>query len=207
MSEVSRHIRVPQQRRSIEKRSRIVAAAYAIFGSRGYHNVTTIDIAHESGLSTGTVYSYFTDKKSIFLEALENYYTMMDNSLLESFKDTVPGQTTDGLIRKFLLTLIDVNETSHAFHKELMSLIYTDPDVHRSYIAHHDRIIQIIIEQLKYWRISTSSESLFLVISMMENISREVNYNPQSNYNRENLIRLCEDFVHLLIDKAQAKQD
>ena len=59
------YVRVPQQKRSIEKKQRIIEAGYSMFIKKGYFDTNTAEIAREAGLSTGSVYAYFSDKKDI----------------------------------------------------------------------------------------------------------------------------------------------
>ena len=58
---------IPQQPRSIEKRNKIIEAGFRLFSEKGYYNTNTAEIANQSGVSTGILYRYFTDKKAIYL--------------------------------------------------------------------------------------------------------------------------------------------
>ena len=66
-------IREPKQKRSIEKKERIIKAGYELFAEKGYFNTNTAEIAKQAGVSTGIVYGYFHDKRDILLEALDIY--------------------------------------------------------------------------------------------------------------------------------------
>ena len=48
-------------------RDRIVRAALAVFGERGFHRATMQDIVRESGLSVGAIYTYFRSKSDLIL--------------------------------------------------------------------------------------------------------------------------------------------
>ncbi len=65
--------RIPVQKRSIEKRKRILEAGFQLFCEKGYYKTNTIEIARHAKVSTGTVYSYFKDKKEIYMGAYETY--------------------------------------------------------------------------------------------------------------------------------------
>jgi AcrR family transcriptional regulator len=52
-------------------RGRILRAARAVFGARGYHGATIEEIADEAGLSNGAIYYNFDSKGDLFLELLE----------------------------------------------------------------------------------------------------------------------------------------
>ena len=59
--------RVPQQARSRQKRDAVLAAAVRLFEQRGYDATTADDIAAEAQVSIGTFYSYFRNKRQVFL--------------------------------------------------------------------------------------------------------------------------------------------
>jgi len=59
--------RVPQQARSRQKRDALLAAAARLFAERGYEATTADDIAAAAEVSVGTFYSYFRNKRQVFL--------------------------------------------------------------------------------------------------------------------------------------------
>jgi TetR/AcrR family transcriptional repressor of mexJK operon len=71
--------RVPQQARSREKRAEILKAAARLFGERGYAGTTSDDIAQAAGVSVGTFYNYFRNKRQVLvtlvIERLEDIFT------------------------------------------------------------------------------------------------------------------------------------
>jgi AcrR family transcriptional regulator len=52
-------------------RGRILRAARAVFGARGFHRATIEEIADEAGLSNGAIYYNFDSKGDLFLALLE----------------------------------------------------------------------------------------------------------------------------------------
>jgi TetR/AcrR family transcriptional regulator, fatty acid metabolism regulator protein len=48
-----------------EKRKRILAAAVALFGQRGFHEARIAEIAARAGVAEGTVYLYFRNKEDL----------------------------------------------------------------------------------------------------------------------------------------------
>ena len=65
--------RIPTQKRSIEKRNRIIEKGFELMCEKGYYNISTPDIAEAAEVSTGIIYQYFNDKKDIFIEGVKNY--------------------------------------------------------------------------------------------------------------------------------------
>ena len=46
----------------------IIEAAEELFSQRGYHNTQVMDIVKAVGMSAGTFYNYFTDKRDLFAQ-------------------------------------------------------------------------------------------------------------------------------------------
>ena len=63
----------PQQRRSREQVDRILAATRTLLAEGGIEAVTTVNIAREAGVSIGSFYQYFPNKKSVLIALYEEY--------------------------------------------------------------------------------------------------------------------------------------
>jgi AcrR family transcriptional regulator len=53
------------------RRKRIVAAAYKVFGEKGYHETNISDIADRLKIGHGTFYRYFENKLDIFVHVID----------------------------------------------------------------------------------------------------------------------------------------
>ena len=69
---VRRRKRVFKQERSKETYEAILRAAATVFAKQGFEKAQAPDIARVAGISTGAVYRYFTDKREIFLELIDD---------------------------------------------------------------------------------------------------------------------------------------
>ncbi|MGA2480396.1 MAG: TetR/AcrR family transcriptional regulator, partial [Spirochaetia bacterium] len=54
------------RRKDTEKPAQIIEAAFAVFGDIGFEGTLIKDIAERAGISSGTIYTYFQDKKDLF---------------------------------------------------------------------------------------------------------------------------------------------
>lgn len=118
--------REPQQRRSIEKKNKIIEIGFRLMCENGYQKTTTADIAKAAGVSTGIIYSYFKDKHDIFTAGLELNGKQMIVPMYAQF--TFPLD-----IRKSLDIVIDSLIEGHKIfrnaHKEIDSLVMTDEEI------------------------------------------------------------------------------
>jgi AcrR family transcriptional regulator len=72
MNQVSSYGRVPKTARGRKTRDRLLEAAEAEFGKKGFHDTAISDITHRAGVALGTFYTYFESKQEIFA-ALVSY--------------------------------------------------------------------------------------------------------------------------------------
>jgi len=63
----------PGRPKDLEKRAAILAAAQALFPTKGYDAVSMDAIAQAAGVSKLTLYSHFTDKDTLFGAAVEEF--------------------------------------------------------------------------------------------------------------------------------------
>jgi len=72
-------------------RERILGAARAVFGARGYQGATIEEIAEEAGLSNGAIYYNFGSKGDLFFELLEERQDERIRHLHRTLAETAAG--------------------------------------------------------------------------------------------------------------------
>ena len=83
-------VREPSRKSSIEKKEHIIEIGFHMICEKGYHHVSTVDIAKKAGVSTGIIYQYFQDKHDILLAGIRKY-----SDLLYSFFFDILKEETD----------------------------------------------------------------------------------------------------------------
>src|SRR5687767_7148753 len=78
------------QERAQKTYDRLLEAAEELFSDRGFDDTQTPDIAERAGVSVGTFYRYFADKRQAFIELCTRYMDasfarVMENLTLEAF--------------------------------------------------------------------------------------------------------------------------
>ena len=97
-------LRIPIQKRAIEKKQHILECGFNLICEKGYHNIDCIEIAKASNVSTGTVYQYFKDKRDIFLQGLKNYSEAMLFPILQYKNLKIQNENISTIIRKLIET-------------------------------------------------------------------------------------------------------
>ena len=181
-------IRIPTQKRSIEKRKKIIEKGFNLMCENGYFNTSTPDIAKVAGVSTGIIYQYFNDKKDIFIEGVKNYaesimFPMID--ILES--ENIKINDLDNLIKSILEKFIQNHNISKKAHEELMAMSHLDEDVSNIFknneIKMTDRIVKIFENNDIY--LKNSKEKFHIIVGIIDNYCHEVVYHKHSSINYE----------------------
>lgn len=89
------------------RRHELLDAARKVFADKGYHDTKVIDIARAAHVAKGTVYLYFPDKRSLFVELIDTLFTRFSAAILRvDIAGDVRAQIKHN-IRAILSVLVD----------------------------------------------------------------------------------------------------
>lgn len=179
-------IREPVQKRSIEKKDKIIKHGFDLICEKGYYNTNTAEIAKAAGVSTGIVYSYFNDKHDILLEGLKRYadsifYPSID--FINYIK--IDENNIDTIIRKTISQFVENHKLSQAAHEELTAMIHSDEDVANFFHEQEIEITNVIVSQLEKNGFNSADlkERAHIVIGLIDNICHEIVYHKHKDMN------------------------
>jgi len=115
------HRREPQQRRARQTVEAVLDAVIKILKREGFEAVTTNRIAEVAGVSIGSVYQYFPDKRAIFAALHERHIQEIDR-LVETKLIEHAASPLDTLMRAMIEAMVD----AHASDPELYELLLTE---------------------------------------------------------------------------------
>lgn len=178
--------RMPTQKRSIEKRNKIIEKGFELMCEKGFYNTTTTDIAEYAGVSTGIIYQYFNDKKDIFLEGVKNYsihimYPMVNT--LEKGKFNIKDLKT--ILKNMMDKFIKSHTISKKAHEELMAMSHLDEDVSQVFKNSEIEMTEKLVELFKNNNIKLKNprEKVHIIIGLIDNFCHEVVYHKHKNIN------------------------
>lgn len=181
-------IRIPTQKRSIEKRNKIIEKGFEVMCEKGYYNISTPDIAEAAGVSTGIIYQYFNDKKDIFIEGVKNYAnTIMFPMLTVLENENIKINNIEQLLRNMINSYIKNHTISKKAHEELMAMSHLDDDVANIFKESEFAMTNKIVQILEYNNIVFENpvEKIHIVIGIIENLCHEVVYHKHNKINYE----------------------
>ena len=180
------NIRMPKQKRSIEKRNKIIEKGFELICKNGFYNTTTNDIAKYANVSTGIVYHYFNDKKEIFLEGINLYY----NSIMFPILDVLESKNNlddiiDEIINKFLLK----HTLSKNAHEEIIALSHLDEDVSKIF---HEKELEMTNKTIEFLNslninLNNKKEKVHIIIGIIENLCHSIIYHDDDCFNYDEM--------------------
>ena len=180
--------RIPTQKRSIEKRNRIIEKGFELMCEKGYYNISTPDIAEAAEVSTGIIYQYFNDKKEIFIEGVKNYSkTIMFPMLTVLESENIKFDNIEQLLKNMISAYIKNHTISKKAHEELMAMSHLDDDVGAIFKESEFELTNKIVEILKFNNIEFENpiEKIHIVIGIIENLCHEVVYHKHNKIDYE----------------------
>jgi len=141
--------RVPVQNRGKETRNSIIGAARELFAENGYHGTNSKEIAARAGASIGSFYSYFNDKKEVFMEVFLGYYHDITEAVFGGITvDISQAADTRVLLRQLLRQLFLAHDIAPGLHRESIAMIYADEDIARISREENQKVIGILVSVL-----------------------------------------------------------
>ncbi|MDD6770186.1 MAG: TetR/AcrR family transcriptional regulator [Inconstantimicrobium porci] len=190
-----------KQKRSIVMRENILSTALKLFCEKGYHNVTTNEIAKVCGISIGSLYFHFKNKDEILLQILDTYHRSFIEDMNERVgdSDVVLNKTNiEQYLHILINSLIDTHEKSKAFNKELMALSFTKDEVAEILCSEETIEFELTKKYIKSIddckKISDMDNTVYVILDIINSTVNRVVFKPQS-VDKEKLIKTAVDAI------------
>ena len=187
-------IREPIQKRSIEKKEKIIHAGFELICEKGYYNTNTAEIAKVAGVSTGIVYQYFKDKHDILIEGIRLYANSLFYPMLlianENIKTNINKENFSFILRDMINKFIKNHKISKTAHEEIIAMTHSDQEVaqifHNSEMEMANKVTSILLEN--GFKSENLSEEVHVAIGMIDNLCHEIVYHKHKELNYEKMI-------------------
>lgn len=196
-------IREPMQKRSIEKKEKIIKYGFELICKKGYYNTNTAEIAKAAGVSTGIVYSYFNDKHDILIEGLKRYSDSVFYPSIDFIKDVdINKNNLDSIIQEIISRFVENHKLSQSAHEELTAMTHSDEDVANFFHEQEIEITNIVVKLLKEkeFKHPDLKERVHVIIGMIDNICHEIVYHKHKNLDYNAMTKIVvNEIVNMLL--------
>src|SRR5262249_36483269 len=112
--------RQPKQRRARQTVDAVLDAAVRGLKREGFNAITTNRIAEGAGVSIGSVYQYFPDKRAIFVALHQRHVDQIDR-MVETNLIEHAASSLDDLVRAMVEGMIEAHATDPELHELLLT--------------------------------------------------------------------------------------
>jgi AcrR family transcriptional regulator len=166
-------VRDPVQQRGKEKKARIITAARKLLNREDFETVTANHIAKEAGVSVGTFYSYFKDKRDVFLEVIRQYSEDIFGELIANIRDLKQGPSNlEEVVRSLILVAKKRHDHEKGLHKQMLVQSIRDPGIRELSHMEEGRADSLIREILDQYGdqidVKDPDAAIFLVTNCVE---------------------------------------
>ena len=175
---MDRGIREPKQRRSIDKKERIIKAAYELFSEKGYYSTVTPDIAKRAGVSTGIVYGYFEDKRDILFYVLKIYINETASPIMEYINSLSAGITVAELMENVIALSESMHRKNANLHNILHSLAFVDEGINEAFLHLEKHVTESAAQRFVElgFEVDHLNEKVHIAMNMIQSYTHEVIY-------------------------------
>lgn len=135
-------VRDPKQERGLETKLRIIAAGFAGFSRKGLHGTNSREIAAAAGVSIGTFYTYFKDKRQLFIELIQTHCGKILEVLNTFQVENHQGQDPREVVRTLICAVWALHESVYPLNQKAMALRQMDPDIDRIIAEQEEAIMR-----------------------------------------------------------------
>ena len=171
-------VREPKQQRSIDKKERIIQAAYELFSEKGYYSTVTSDIAKRAGVSTGIVYGYFSDKRDILFYVLKIYIRETASPVMDYFGALPEGITLKELFERVIELTESIHRKNANLHNILHSLAVVDEDINAEFLSLEKHVTHMAAERFRALGVRTDNleEKIHVAMNLVQSYAHEAIY-------------------------------
>ena len=195
-------IREPIQKRSIEKKEKIIKAGFELICEKGYYNTNTAEIAKAAGVSTGIVYQYFKDKHDILVEGIKRYASEIFYPMLNVTSNIkIDKNNLDTILRNMINTFIENHKLSQVAHEEIMAMTHSDKEIAEFFqeneMAMTKNISNVLLKN--GFNSSNLDEKVHIAIHLIDDLCHEIVYHKHKDLNYDVMIDLViENILNLM---------
>ncbi|AAK81608.1 AcrR family transcriptional regulator [Clostridium acetobutylicum] len=184
-------MRNPKQTRGKQTKSKIINAAFELFSEKGYTGTSSNEIASRAEVAIGSFYSYFKDKKQLFIEVLKDYYDNISKISFSNINGTISN--LDDFLYESIKIALKAHEYHPEFHREVNIMELADDDIKKLIVGYEkvkfDSFKKLVEPYKNEFKNLNFNEALFLIYTTIENTVHVITFSTDTNLNKETLIK------------------
>lgn len=199
--------KTPQREKAIRTRQRLLETTLAQMAEYGYHSITVDKIAAAAGVSTGSAYRYFTNKKAMLLAAIDYYYEHVQEFSNTQDDTLLSLSSMEEILAYVLRQFYEIHRKYYNLHEELESLRHIDADFRDTCNRIQSQEIENLIAKCpaQYTELPHLRERLYVGIQLLESFAHtQMDEALASKYDMDVMQELCIQSVMKLLEEDES---
>lgn len=192
-----------EEKRTEVRRTQILMGAAQVFAEKGFHKATTREIAEAAGISQGTIYNYFNNKRELLL-------AMIELIAAQSLRDLITSRPPDNPREFFTAILRDRFQLLQArgnLLAPILAEVFTDAELRREayqqiarpLVAHLEQYLRTHIDSGRFRNIDPLIVTRAFIGAMLINFALKVSH-LDHRYEEVSADVLIEQLVSLFLE-------
>jgi AcrR family transcriptional regulator len=201
---VKNKARIPKQQRGIESKEKIIRAATVLFAEKGYQKTNALEIAARAEVATGTFYSYFNNKKEVFIEIIKRIFKNIFEKVLIHLDFKIYNNRTDNYKegRKqahFIINQIILEyKVNDQLLKEILAMVLLDKEIEKIRRKEEKKVIDLLVSYMQTYRehirITDFEAAAVLLLKFIEDMIHQIKF-ASTGVNEKRLLKEIEDMI------------
>jgi AcrR family transcriptional regulator len=196
--------RIPKQKRGIESKEKIIKAAMALFTEKGYQGTNALEIAARADVATGTFYSYFNNKKEVFIEIIKRIFKnifekVLLNLDLKIYKSRADNYKEGRKQAHFIINQILLEyKVNNRLLKEILAMVLLDKEIEKIRRKEEKKVIDLLVYYMRTYkdhiRVADFEAAAVLLLKIMEDLIHQIKFNA-TDVDGKRLLKEIEDMI------------
>ncbi|MBI3651360.1 MAG: TetR/AcrR family transcriptional regulator [Acidobacteria bacterium] len=200
----------PKQARSKQTKEKIIQAAISLIQQRGYEKTTSNDIAAAAGVSVGSFYTYFQDKRQLLLVIFDRLADEISKNIFESIgPEHLFDSDVRANIRHSVASALDDKGIFLGIQRAIHEMVMKDAEFAERRKAIMQRSISKLRELIALakkanltWEVEPDAAA-FIVHRVVFDLSQDY-ITGFCDFDKERAIDALSDMIHRYVFKSKA---
>jgi AcrR family transcriptional regulator len=165
--------KAPTQQRSRATVDAIVDATAHVLVRDGYDALSTNKVAHEAGVSVGSLYQYFPGKEALVAAVMERHASRMQENIAERMKNAPPAATAEEVATELIRAMLAAQQAEPRLHRVLVEQVPRIGALRRLHelFGNYERLVEAwLLENAERIEVSDARMAAFVLVAAVEGL-------------------------------------
>jgi AcrR family transcriptional regulator len=165
--------KAPTQQRSRATVDAIVDATASVLVRDGYDALSTNKVAHEAGVSVGSLYQYFPGKEALVAAVMERHASRMQDDIAERMRSAPAAATAEDVATELIRAMLAAQQAEPRLHRVLVEQVPRIGALRRLHelFGNYERLVEAwLVENAERIEVTDARMAAFVLVAAVEGL-------------------------------------